>query len=240
MTVAPLHKSSSGARRARHASSGQHISVPLKVVLTYNHPCPDGRGWGTVDASTRDVSATESPAVELADLLSAVSAGDRCAFATLYQATSGKLFAIAITMLRRRDLAEETLQEAYLAIWQKAALYDPTRGEPLAWMASILRYRAIDRLRALRGLADQPSPRLEDMSCAAVGGLESWEASPLLSLTVRRCLGGLPDQHRHAILLAFYHGLTHEELAARLDAPLGTVKSWVRRGLLQLKDCLDR
>lgn len=169
----------------------------------------------------------------------ATAGGDRAAFARLYQETSGQLFAVALKVARRRDLAEDILQDAYCAIWQKAGQYQEDRGRAMAWLVMIVRYRAIDRLRSQQRRAEDSAS--EDL--AEIDLPDDWVAHPVgaeTALDVRSCLGHLQDNQRRAILLAFYYGLTHEEVAAHLDVPLGTVKSWVRRGLLQLKECLDR
>lgn len=175
----------------------------------------------------------------LQDLLAATARGDRAAFKRAYQLSSPRLYPIALRLLARRDAADEVLQEAYVLIWRKAALYRPEKGRPMAWMATIVRNCAIDRLRS-----EAREPR----------GTETWDeaaeakADPLVSQMavaeqvdpgLRKCLEKLQENQRRAILLAYYHGLTHEELSAQMKVPLGTVKSWVRRGLLQLRDCLD-
>ena len=162
--------------------------------------------------------------------LLAAAGGDRRAFQRLYQISSPRLFAIAVRILRRRDLAEEALQDAFVAIWQRAGQYQAARGAPMAWMGTVVRNRAIDLLR--RG--GQEVTGLEpDRHARAEPALSD------LAENVRNCLATLQESQRRAILLAYYYGMTHQELADRLDAPLGTVKSWVRRGLLQIKDCLQ-
>ena len=186
----------------------------------------------------RDQSEVAEDA-SLARLLRASADGDRDAFARVYEKTAPRLFPVALRLLRRRDAAEDVLQEAYVQIWRKAGQYDFSRGRPLAWMATIVRNRAIDRLRALARDPSDPSPWEEAAENLADRDAEMHTGSNPDSLAIRRCLERLQDKQRESILLAFYHGLTHEELAARLAAPLGTVKSWVRRGLLELKDCLE-
>ena len=175
----------------------------------------------------------------LGHLLQASGNGDRQAFARVYEITSPRLYPIALRFMRTREAAEDVLQEAYILIWRKAGQYDGSRGQPLSWMATIVRNRAIDRLRSvtreprdsaswddmLEGVADPQSARQQ--------------ASAPETMAIQRCLGNLQENQRKAILLAYYYGMTHEELSARLGAPLGTVKSWIRRGLLQLKECLD-
>lgn len=169
---------------------------------------------------------------ELSRLLSAVAAGDRASLGRLYRAVGPVLFAVGLKLLRRRDQAEEVLHDAFVRIWQKAHLYDPDRGTPLPWLVTLMRRCALDRLRAERS-----TPEPVDLD----------ELDPLLEATpgpgtdrdLRRCLGRLNDGARRAIVLAYIHGLTHDEIATALQSPLGTVKSWIRRGLAQLKVCLE-
>lgn len=175
----------------------------------------------------------------LEDLLLAVAGGERDAFAALYRASAPQLFALALRILKRRDAAEEVLQEAFVNVWRHAVDYRPERGTAMGWMATIVRNRALDRLRRAR-----PETPLE-----AAPERHSWAdpapdplASATMSESARRldtCLEQLEEGPRHAIRLAYYEGLTHEALSARLGAPLGTVKSWVRRGLIRLKTCLE-
>jgi RNA polymerase sigma-70 factor, ECF subfamily len=175
----------------------------------------------------------------LVDLLAACGRRDRQAFARLYQGTSAKLFGVALRILRREDWAEEVLQECYVSIWTHAPEYRPGLAAPMTWMTSIVRNRCLDWLRR---------PRLEvaDEDGAIVDATESGDPGPLAELerakesqALARCLKGLEGKQRQAIALAFYDGLSHSELADHLSEPLGTVKTWVRRGLLKLKDCLE-
>lgn len=172
-------------------------------------------------------------------LLAETAQGDRDAFARLYQLTSPKLFAIALKMLRRRDAAEEVLQEVYLSIWRKASQYRPERGQPLAWMSMIVRYRVIDRIRAQDREASEVRDSGGDVQAVIDAHAVELHPAQRQDPALRGCIEQLHDNQQRVILLAFYYGFTHEELSARMDAPLGTVKSWVRRGLLQLKDCLE-
>ena len=176
---------------------------------------------------------------ELTEAMAAVARGDRQALARLYAATSPQLFGVALRIMKRRDRAEEVLQDAFVSIWQRARDYDAAKGSVMTWLASIVRNRAIDVLRR-----DRPSVSIDDAP-----GQESWaSADPdpfeatLASAEARRvrdCLKTLDEKQRRAITLAYYDGLTQEELASKLATPLGTIKSWVRRGLLRLKDCLE-
>jgi len=172
----------------------------------------------------------------LRSALAATASGDRKAFADLYRMASPTLMAVALRVLARRDAAEDVLQEAFLAIWDKASQYQAERGAPLAWMAMVVRHRAIDRVRRERRRGEDvfASPDeagdVPSMTAAADGATRD----------VLACLARLPPAPRQALWLALRHGFTHEEVAARVDRPLGTVKSWIRRGLLDLKECLDR
>jgi RNA polymerase sigma-70 factor (ECF subfamily) len=182
------------------------------------------------------VSAAPDP---LAALLAATARRDRAAFERLYRETSAKLFGVALRILRREDRAEEVLQDCYVRIWNHAHDYRAGLAAPMTWMTSIVRNRCLDQLRR---------PRLEvsDEDGALLEAADSGDPGPLAGLereadarAVKRCLETLEAQQRQAIALAFYDGLSHAELARHLREPLGTVKTWVRRGLLRLKRCLE-
>lgn len=185
-------------------------------------------------------NAPNSDALE--PLLEATARGDQAAFAQLYARTSPQLFGLLLRMLQRRDWAEEALQDCYVRIWQKSESYSPGRGAPMAWMSTIARYRALDLLRMRRPEltesafdADAPSP-LERADESESPEDRAAEREGLGRL--EDCMQGLAEEQRQSVLLAYYEGYTHSELARRLKAPMGTVKSWVRRGLMQLRDCL--
>jgi len=174
----------------------------------------------------------------LSRLLSRSALKDQRAFAELYQRTSSKLFGVALRILRRRDWAEDVLQESFVNIWRHARDYSAARSAPMTWMTSIVRNRSLDWLRRPREetpdafelmleytAEDGPSP-LERVA-------ESDDAQ-----RIARCLETLEPSQRQTIALAFFHGLTHSEVAEHLKAPLGTVKTWARRGLQRLKRCL--
>ena len=160
------------------------------------------------------------------------------AFEALYQSTSSKLFGVALRILRREDWAEEVLQECYVSIWKHSADYQLQLSAPMTWMTSIVRNRCLDVLRR---------PNFEDPTDddAVFEGFESDDPGPLALLeqsteagAIARCMAGLDEKQQQAIRMAFFEGLTHLELAHKLNQPLGTVKTWVRRGLMKLKDCL--
>jgi len=184
-------------------------------------------------------------AEELKALLHATAKGDERAFASLYRATSSHLYGLLLRMLQRRDWAEEALQDCFVKIWQKAETYEPDKGAPLTWLMSVARYRALDLLRAKRPEVELPDG--EDEQNLPPLTLQDEAQDPLARASegqgiarMRECLRELPPEQREAVLLAYYEGYTHQELAARMNAPLGTVKSWVRRGLARLREALDR
>ena len=175
----------------------------------------------------------------LVESLVATGAEDRAAFGRVYRLTSSKLFGICLRICGSRQAAEDVLQEVYVTIWKQAGGYDPGRSSPITWLATIARNRSIDWRRA----------RGNQMSDAMPEALpEPSDPSPLASETIlldeadrhlHRCLDGLDQGQRDAIRTAFFDGLTYNELAVRADVPLGTMKSRVRRGLAQLRNCLE-
>ena len=181
----------------------------------------------------------ESLPARLAELLSRTALGDRKAFAELYEATRSKLFAVSLRIVREPQLAEDVLQDSFVSIWNHASVYAQAKSAPATWMTAIVRNRSLDIVRRTREIAD-----VDDVMA---GNLVDEGAAPPLEFQARAdahelhaCLGELEAEQRQSIALAFFHGLTHSELAAHMRRPLGTVKTHIRRGLLRLKDCLDR
>ena len=178
---------------------------------------------------------------QLHDDIAAVVRGQPEGLEALYRATSAKLFGVCLRILKDRGEAEEVLQEVYLTVWRKAHVFEPARGlSPMTWLAVLARNKAIDRLRS-RGRR-QPAEPIE-MAAALADG----QPSPLDRLEssgdhrrLEKCLAELDGQQRIAIRTAFFEGASYPELAQRMGAPLGTLKSWVRRGLLKLRTCLER
>lgn len=195
-------------------------------------PAPGTQSTAPVDpwAARRD---------ELAGLLVLTARGDRDAFGRLYQLSSPTLFAMLRRLLGRQSWAEEILQECFVSIWQHASRYDRDRSAPMTWMAAIARNAALDLLRR-RDAGEAP---LDDEAAAQRPDerplpLEALQAG-LEARRVRECMQALPAPQQQGLALAFFHGMSHSEVAEQLDQPLGTVKSWVRRGLLALKACLQ-
>ncbi len=182
---------------------------------------------------------------KLADLLHATAQGRQAAFQELYELVSPQLFAILLRILRRRDLAEEALQDALLSVWRNAGSYSADKGAPMTWLVSICRYRALDSLRRTRREVSLDPEREED-TAEDEGLTESGAATAEASLiskaeerALEECMQSLSDGQRSSIKLAYVEGCTHEEIASSLKSPVGTIKSWVRRGLESLKRCLE-
>src|SRR5271163_985625 len=174
---------------------------------------------------------------DLADLLSRIAARDEAAFAALYRQTSAKLYGVVARILTRGDAGAEALQEAYVRIWEKAGDFNPAKGSPLAWMATIARNRALDEVRRVRPSSLEDMPEGFEPAADAVDPLAQRDRSERLAALLD-CLKGLEAERREAILLAYYRGFSREALARRFDKPVPTIKTWLRRGLLQLRDCL--
>jgi RNA polymerase sigma-70 factor (ECF subfamily) len=179
---------------------------------------------------------------QLKSLLAATARRDEAAFSRLYEATSPKLFGVALRILRREDWAEEVLQDCYVSIWNNAATYSAALSSPMTWMTSIVRNRCLDWLRrpvldTVSAAADDDMDPLEQIAGDDPGPLARLAASAD-ARAVAECLRRLDGKQRQMIMLAFFHGLTHSELAAHTREPLGTVKTWIRRGLERLRGCL--
>jgi RNA polymerase sigma-70 factor (ECF subfamily) len=184
-----------------------------------------------------DADATRS---QLAAALVRVAGGDRTALRTIYQDTSAKLFGVCLRILNDRGEAEDVLQDVYVTVWRKAATFDPGRASPITWMVASARNPAIDRLRATavsrRMEPIEAADAVSDPSPVAVERVELAQQHQRLA----GCLQELEARHSAAIRAAFLDGATYEELAARMKVPLGTMKSWIRRGLLKLRACLEQ
>jgi RNA polymerase sigma-70 factor (ECF subfamily) len=175
-------------------------------------------------------------------LLARVALADQRAFGALYGQTSAHLYAVALRIVRDASAAEEILQEAYVSIWHHAGSYDAAKSQPVTWMTSIVRNRCLDHLR--RREIDTVTLTADDDDAPAYDVADDSPSPAELLLrgadaaSVRGCVETLEAGQKQAIALAFFQGLSHAELAAHLREPLGTIKSWVRRGLERLKRCL--
>jgi RNA polymerase sigma factor (sigma-70 family) len=187
--------------------------------------------------------------------MSRVALGDRSAFEQLYRATSAQLFGVVLRINHERGQAEEVLQEVFITVWRQASAFDGRQGAPLTWLTSIARHRAIDSLRRRAtqpvtisrygpldgdgGSGDEDQDLLARLPGEGPGPLDLLDhASQAHAL--EHCMSALSGEQRSSLALAYYQGLSHAEVADHLAQPLGTVKSWVRRGLQSLRACLDR
>jgi RNA polymerase sigma-70 factor (ECF subfamily) len=186
---------------------------------------------------------------DLSQLLARAGMGDRAAFAALYDKSSSHLFAVVLRICRDRAQAEDILQEVYVNVWRAASGFDAAQSQPLTWLTSIARNRAIDSLRrahtqpqfqsTLTSSDDEDSDVYDETADDAPGPLDLLSrASDARALS--DCLRELGAPQRQSVALAFFDGLSHAEVAEKMGQPLGTVKSWVRRALLSLKSCLER
>jgi RNA polymerase sigma-70 factor (ECF subfamily) len=172
----------------------------------------------------------------LVEALKGTARGDRAAFEKVYAATAAKLFGIVVRILGRRDLAEDVMQDVYVRVWQRAGDFNPETGSPITWLATIARNRALDetRRKTTRSLEDCPEVfELPSEDDPRIDQERSEQRSRL-----QACLDGLASEKRQLVMLAYVYGMTREELALRTGQPVATVKTWLRRSLAQLKDCL--
>lgn len=187
-------------------------------------------------------AGTATPAqiadAEIEGLLVRCASDDRQALESLYRLTSARLLGVLFRILRHRELAEDALQDVFVRVWQRARQYDVYKGRPMAWLVSIARYRAIDVVRSNRILLPLDHPDDEPGIELAVEPALPAESNRTRA-TLERCLGLLSDTQRRCVTLAFVNGLSHEEISTTIGSPLGTIKSWVRRGLLSLRECLE-
>lgn len=180
----------------------------------------------------------------LRTLLHGTGRGDAASFRALYDATSSKLFGFTVRILTKRELAEEALQEGFVAIWNNASRYQESMAAPMTWMAAIMRNKAFDVLRRSDDDVEIDGPQFDRRVMEA---LQDPAASPFDALqlssdakALAQCMAELDSTHRQAVGLAFFHDLSHSEVAQQLEIPIGTVKSWIRRSLERLRGCLAR
>lgn len=182
---------------------------------------------------------TEEQQAHLADCLAKTALGNRAAFKLLYEAASAKLFGVVLRIVINRDIAEEILQECFVTVWHRAGDYRQGLSQPMTWLSTIARNRALDHVRRIklddRELTDVLIDTTEDTHTLTPEALAVQTAE---SIQVHRCLEALDGKQRQAVSLAFFHGLSHSEVSDQLESPVGTIKSHIRRGLLKMKTCL--
>jgi RNA polymerase sigma-70 factor, ECF subfamily len=212
---------------ANRLRGGDHTTLQRKRVA------PSITPW-------RESKLKRSPAsVELAGLLRAMAAGNHAALAQCYDLMGPVVFSLAVRMLRDRLAAEDVTQDVFIQVWRQAANYDAARASPEAWMMMIARTRILDRLRSrAAGVVLKPvGDNLPDTPDA-----EDWPDDLAIThedaVSVRTALATLPQDQKQAIELAFFDGLTHAEISAKLGAPLGTIKTRIRLGLMKIKEAL--
>lgn len=204
-------------------------------MYSYNRP---------IDTTTgRNVHKDIDESEQLRRLLGAVALGDRRAFRVLYDATSARLYGCALRVLRQEALAEEALQDAFVAIWHAASGYQPHLAAPVTWMTTIVRNKALDVLRRMQASVESDGAALEADALAALEDLADGPQERVQlsrdAQALARCLETLASRQRQAICLAYLHDLSHGDVAEQLETPLGTVKTWIRRGLERLRACLS-
>lgn len=192
----------------------------------------------TEPAGTPHPGVPAAPGHDLAALLKHSARGDRAAFADLYDATSRRVYGLALRVVRDPAQAEEVAQEAYLEIWRTASRYDPERGSAVSWLLTIAHRKAVDRVRSAEAAARRDETyhhrnQPVDHDATAEAAHASLEAR-----RVRAALAGLTDVQREAIELAYFGGYTHTEVAGLLDLPVGTAKTRIRDGLIRLRDTI--
>ncbi|MFZ6654430.1 sigma-70 family RNA polymerase sigma factor [Undibacterium sp. TJN19] len=181
---------------------------------------------------------------QLQQWLAAVARKDAQAFKSLYDASSSKLFGFALRILVKRELAEEVLQESFVNIWNNAGSYQAGLAAPMTWMTTIVRNRAFDLLRRLDHDVEIDG---DTFDMEVMHAMESSDPTPVQSLELTQdakalasCMSRLEGLHRQAMAMAFFHDLSHSEVAEQMKLPIGTVKTWIRRGLDKLRTCLTR
>ncbi len=175
---------------------------------------------------------------EIEDLIARTALGDRAAFSGLFDATSGKLLAVCLRVLRDRGQAEDAMQDAFVKIWKHADRFQVTGHSPMTWLITIARNTAIDRLRAQRTTSDFAD--YEDTFPASGPNPEQSAIAASDAKKLTACLDDLPQDRRAALVGAYLDGQSYADLAARFDVPLNTMRTWLRRGLIALRECMSR
>ena len=172
-----------------------------------------------------------------AELIAAIAKGDEAAFEQLYVATRAKLYGVVLRILRRQDLAEEVIQETYVKVWNSAGQFNPALASPITWMVSIARNRAIDLVRKKSEGSIEEEPSAMQVASDSADPIARREMTEELK-RLFECIGRLEPDRQKLVLLAYYNGWSREQLAAQFDAPVNTIKTWLRRSLLDIRECL--
>jgi len=174
---------------------------------------------------------------DIEGMIARIAGEDRAAFLDLYDATSAKLFGVCLRVLKDRGESEDVLQDVFIKVWKNAGRYNVNGLSPMTWLITIARNAAIDRLRARKTPAEggEALDRLQD----AAPGPEAQAVAASEAREVVRCLGTLDDDRAAAVRGAYLDGETYQTLAARFDVPLNTMRTWLRRSLQKLRECLD-
>jgi RNA polymerase sigma-70 factor (ECF subfamily) len=175
---------------------------------------------------------------DITDLVNRIARNERSALADLFDSESGRMVAIAQRIVRRRDLAEEVVQDVFVAVWRKASQFDPARGTARGWLTTITRNKALNLIRDDARVDYHDASDLADLGDRQADALAAFDALAERD-ALRICLERLEEPKRRAILLCYVTGLNHGEAAATMRAPLGTVKAWIRRGVVSLQECLS-
>jgi RNA polymerase sigma-70 factor (ECF subfamily) len=176
---------------------------------------------------------------ELVWLLAAVAKGDKAAFERLYGATRAKLYGVLLRILGRPEAADDVMQETYLKVWQMAGKFDPTVASPITWMVAIARNRAIDIVRKKADVSVEDSPEALGVAADTPPPLARREMTEELRRLLG-CLGKLDPEKQRIVLLAYYSGWSREQLSHKLDIPVNTIKTWLRRSLIEIRECMGR
>jgi RNA polymerase sigma-70 factor, ECF subfamily len=174
---------------------------------------------------------------DLTRYLAAVANGDREAFEALYVATRAKLYGVVLRILKRHDLSDEVIQETYLKIWGSAGSFNPAVASPITWMVTIARNKAIDLVRKRSETSIEEEPQAMDIAADLPNPLAAREMGEELQ-RLMACVERLDADRRQMVLLAYYNGLSREQLAAKFDKPVNTIKTWLRRSLIEIRECL--
>lgn len=199
----------------------------------------DTFGWQNVGIAKGDGDRMQDQQKRLADALAGCAGGDRDALRVIFELEGARLVAVAQRILRRRELAEDVVQETFIQIWTKAGQYAPDRGSARGWIYAIARNRALNLLRDGRRLEFTEEDSLADLQDAEhMTHADAIWTDLDQQNRLRDCLSRLDEAKRRSILMAYMSGYTHGEIAGRLKVPLGTAKAWVRRGLASLRECM--